>query len=99
MTNRLSEVIALCQTLSKEGKKPSVGLVRSRAGGKLSIPEAIKGIQSWQAQPDQTVEQLNPTEKTDEASATLEARVASLEKQVLELTQRLAHLTYTNSIK
>jgi hypothetical protein len=93
MTNRLSETIALCQVLSKEGKKPSVGLVRSRAGGKLSVPEAIKGIQSWQAQPDQVVEPISVLTVNEEAPVTLETRVAALEKQISELTLRLERLT------
>lgn len=93
MTNRLTDTIALCQALVKEGKKPSVGLVRSRARGKLSIPEAIKGIQHWQAHPDQVIEQPAPNALNNIAPTTLEERVAVLEKQVLELTERLACLT------
>tara|TARA_R110002012_G_scaffold55169_1_gene140993 strand:+ start:731 stop:1021 length:291 start_codon:yes stop_codon:yes gene_type:complete len=92
MTKPLSHIVALCQTLAKEGKKPSVGLVRSRAAGKLSVPDAIKGIQSWQAQPNQVVE---PNEEENTKSVepiALEDRVAELEKQVLHLTQQLENL-------
>lgn len=92
MTKPLSQIVALCQTLAKEGKKPSVGLVRSRAVGKLSVPDAIKGIQSWQAQPDQLVESNKEANTTSAEPATLEDRVAKLEKQVLHLTQQLASL-------
>lgn len=92
MTKPLSQIVALCQTLAKEGKKPSVGLVRSRAVGKLSVPDAIKGIQSWQAQPDQLVESNKEANTTSAEPATLEDRVAKLENQVLHLTQQLASL-------
>lgn len=92
MTKPLSHIVALCQTLAKEGKKPSVGLVRSRAVGKLSVPDAIKGIQSWQAQPNQVVEPNKEADTTSVEPATLEDRVAELEKQVLNLTQKLESL-------
>ncbi|ABG41697.1 hypothetical protein Patl_3191 [Paraglaciecola sp. T6c] len=92
MTKPLSQIVALCQTLATEGKKPSVGLVRSRAVGKLSVPDAIKGIQSWQAQPDQLVESNKEENTTSAEPATLEDRVAKLEKQLLHLTQQLENL-------
>ncbi|MEH6711520.1 MAG: hypothetical protein V7733_09910 [Paraglaciecola polaris] len=95
MNNRLSDIVSLCQSLAKEGKKPSVGLVRSRAGGKLSIPETIKGIQSWQAQPNQVIKTNHSIEQTP-PSIPLEVRVALLEKQVLELTTRLATVLASN---
>ena len=89
MNNRLSDLISVCQTLVKEGKKPSVGLVRSRAGGNVSIPEAIKGIQSWKAQPEQIIKTSEIPAQEQEPTDSLEKRVIKLEKQVRHLNQQL----------
>ncbi|WP_166425104.1 hypothetical protein [Paraglaciecola sp. 20A4] len=89
MNDRLSDLISVCQTLVREGKKPSVGLVRSRAGGNVSIPEAIKGIQSWKAQPEQVIKRNEIPLPEHAPTDSLEARVDTLEKQVTHLKQQL----------
>lgn len=94
MNNNQLYIVSLCQQLISDGKKPTVALVRNRAVRSLSIPEVIKGLQSWQHSPQQSV--LLPDDmpgETKQPPANLEKRVELLEQQVLQLTAALGRLT------
>jgi hypothetical protein len=94
MSNNQQYIVSLCQQLVKDGKTPKVALVRNRAQRSLSIPEVIKGLQSWQHSPQQSVQLPNDMPgEIKEPPANLEKRVKLLEQQVLQLTAALAALT------
>ncbi|MFQ3235838.1 MAG: hypothetical protein ACI9C4_001401 [Paraglaciecola sp.] len=97
MSNNQLYIASLCQQLVKDGKTPTVALVRSRAQRPLSIPEVIKGLQNWQHSPQQSVSLPDdmPGEIKD-PPASLERRVMLLEQQVLQLTNALAAIANKN---
>lgn len=79
--------------MSEQGKTPSVALIRSMAHQPLSIPEVVKGIQRWKANPD-VRPKISDTKKqqTTEIPKSLEQRVSELEAQVKTLTETIAQL-------
>ncbi|MCH2257366.1 MAG: hypothetical protein MK088_12115 [Alteromonas sp.] len=81
--------------MHKEGKTPSVGILRAKAPFKVSVTEAIEAIKRFNAHKpklevskDENVAQHNPVATTDELG-NLHARVESLEKEVAELKRAL----------
>tara|TARA_X000000950_G_scaffold257448_1_gene323928 strand:- start:594 stop:860 length:267 start_codon:yes stop_codon:yes gene_type:complete len=81
--------------MHKEGKTPSVGILRAKAPFKVSVTEAIEAIKRFNAHKpklevskDENVAQHNPVATTDELG-NLHARVESLEKEVAELKRTL----------
>ena len=85
----------LCLQIHKEGKTPSVGILRAKAPFKVSVTEAIEAIKRFNAHKpklevskDENVAQHNPVATTDELG-NLHARVESLEKEVAELKRTL----------
>jgi hypothetical protein len=94
MNNNQQYIISLCQQLVKDGKTPTVALVRNRAQRSLSIPDVIKGLQNWQHSPRQSVHLPDDTSgDIKQPPASLEKRVVLLEQQVLQLTTALAAIT------
>ena len=86
-TNMSNEkIIAVCQQLSKEGKEPSVALVKSRLGQPLPMPLIIAGIKQWRANPNAELPQNTEATPSDSApTQSLEQRVDTLEQEVKEL--------------
>ncbi|MEC7359403.1 MAG: hypothetical protein VX914_05335 [Pseudomonadota bacterium] len=81
--------------MHKEGKTPSVGILRAKAPFKVSVTEAIEAIKRFNAHKpklevskDENVAQHNPFATTDELG-NLHARVESLEKEEAELKRTL----------
>ncbi|MFT6895661.1 MAG: hypothetical protein ACJA13_000058 [Paraglaciecola sp.] len=94
MSNNQQYIVSLCQQLVKDGKKPTVALVRNRAQRSLAIPDVIKGLQNWQHSPQQSVQLPDDMPgEIKEPSTSLEKRVVLLEQQVLQLSAALAALT------
>ena len=91
----LQQLHVLCLQMHKEGKTPSVGILRAKAPFKVSVTEAIEAIKRFNAHKpklevskDENVAQHNPVATTDEIG-NLHARVESLEKEVAELKRTL----------
>lgn len=87
-----SEIITICQQLKKEGKEPSVALIKSRMRGPKILPAIISGLKAWQAAPDQTVEAEETIAPQQNKNESLEQRVTELEKLVSELQVQIANL-------
>ena len=95
----LQQLHVLCLQMHKEGKTPSVGILRAKAPFKVSVTEAIEAIKRFNAHKpklevskDENVAQHNPVATTDE-SGNLHARVETLEKEVAELKRALHQIT------
>jgi hypothetical protein len=84
-----SEIILACQQLVREGKSPSVALVKSRLTRNYPLPTIIAGLKQWQANPELNIEPAKPIDSENDSEVTLEQRVAELEAQVRELTAQL----------
>ena len=94
----LQQLHVLCLQMHKEGKTPSVGILRAKAPFKVSVTEAIEAIKRFNAHKpklevskDENVAQHNPVATTDEVG-NLHARVESLEKEVAELKRALQQI-------
>ena len=86
------EIVEICQVLAREGKTPSVALVKARMTGPKILPQIIAGIKQYQANPTQVITESNNVEKSDKevtslSQAELVQRIEGLEKQVSDLTQ------------
>ncbi|CAM3599088.1 hypothetical protein VA7868_02211 [Vibrio aerogenes CECT 7868] len=78
------ELTAVIEALIKEGKEPTVALVKSRLTTKVPIPAIIATIKSWKS--TQRVPKVQVKTLSDKE------RIEQLEKQVAELAHRLAIL-------
>ncbi len=91
-SDNIHKLILLCQSMNKEGAKPSVGMLRSKAPFKVSVTEAIEAIKRYNASNPATLTQNDAT-KEAAAPQNLTARVEALEEEVASLKQALANLT------
>ncbi|QIJ82840.1 hypothetical protein G3U99_00290 [Vibrio coralliilyticus OCN008] len=83
VSQELKEVL---EQLQKEGKEPTVALVKARLSAAIPMPALITTIKSWKS--------ANRVPKVEVAAKTANdtCRITELEKQVAELTTRLALL-------
>jgi DNA-binding transcriptional MerR regulator len=90
----LDYIIQLCHEINQQGKTPSVALIRNKASQTLSIPEVIKALQSWKANPRQSTPQLTKApDRSNVLDLSLEERISQLEEQLAKVTEQLATLT------
>ena len=94
----LQQLHVLCLQMHKEGKTPSVGMLRAKAPFKVSVTEAIEAIKRFNAHkpkvdvPEKgSVSQQN-SDTNAEQSDNLEARVETLEKEVTDLKRALQQI-------
>ncbi|MCY7294335.1 hypothetical protein [Alteromonas sp. a30] len=94
------KLLFICAQLAKQGKKPSVGLLKGKAPANYPLPQIIAAVQYWKANPT-----LKGVEVSEEAGnealsaqgpspATLEARVEYLETKVALLEAKLNKLLH-----
>ncbi|WP_299263119.1 hypothetical protein [uncultured Psychrosphaera sp.] len=86
-----AEIIRICQTLSQQGKEPSIALIKSRAEKGTPMPVFIAGLQQWRSNPNATVVVEKDAKKAN-TKQTLEQRVQTLEQEVAELKASLLKL-------
>ncbi|MCF7354298.1 hypothetical protein [Vibrio sp. CK2-1] len=85
VTQELHRVLS---AITEEGKQPSVALVKSRLSMPVPMPAIIATLKSWKSS-----NKVPKVEIASEKTAlSAEERIAQLEKQVQELTQRLIAL-------
>ncbi|GHB76601.1 hypothetical protein GCM10008107_27650 [Psychrosphaera saromensis] len=87
-----AEIIRICQTLSQQGKEPSIALIKSRADKGTPMPTVISGLQQWRANPSLDIPLDETTKVTNDEKQTLEQRVQTLEQEVAELKASLLRL-------
>lgn len=85
-----NHALIVCQQIHRQGKTPSVALVRQYSHKTLTIPEIVKALQMWKSNPQVVVEET--IDKATKPSLNLEERVQTLEKKVAELTLKLESL-------
>ncbi|AZL84106.1 hypothetical protein EIJ81_05150 [Aliivibrio salmonicida] len=83
MKNVTDELQTIMQDLINEGKKPTTALVKSRLSTQVPIPAIITAIKSFKSSAQV------PKIEVRETSLTADERIAQLEQQIKELTQRL----------
>ncbi len=83
--NVTNELEAVLQALHDEGKTPSIALVKARLSTPVPMPALISTIKSWKS-----VKRVPKIEIA--AAAPDQDRIATLEQQLLALTERVAQL-------
>jgi len=89
------QLLRICAQLHQQGKQPSVGLVKAKAGSAFQLAAIISAVQYFKANPDwlppnNEAEQLAaPPAASDSDNAQLLDRIASLEAQVSRLEASL----------
>ncbi len=90
MNGNVQQLVMLCHKMDKEGKTPSVGMLRSKAPFKASVTEAIEAIKRFNmSQKDASSLGSSATKVSGLASESLEQRVEALEKEVAALKRAL----------
>ncbi len=91
-----NEVVKVAQLLAKEGKTPSVALIKSRLANPLSLTQIIQGLKSWQANPNVVIdapEASNQAAHTpDPVALKIAAAIAPLNQEIYALKQELADI-------
>lgn len=87
-----NEIYRIAYQLNKEGKNPSVALIRSRLSNPTSLPVIVQALQQWKLTPELGKEAAktatdNPQPMTTDPS--VEQRLTMLENQVETLMQML----------
>lgn len=95
MNSELQQVVNACIKLKEAGKKPSVGMIKSKLLSPQPIPIIIKGLSYWKDNQDtlrfEDIIDTPPSEKTTDSA--LAKRVSLLESEVLALRSELKKLT------
>ncbi len=96
MTQLYSLVCQLAADLQREGKTPSLALVRARAGKGVDAPALFHAYQQWRANPPAaaTADQQQQQNNVLQTDATLQAsdqasEIAALQQQVQRMEQKL----------
>ncbi|MEZ8060325.1 hypothetical protein [Vibrio splendidus] len=87
LTKDVSEELkSVLEGLQAQGKEPTVALVKARMSTSVPMPALIMTIKSWKS-----ANRVPKVEVATQEEPTLD-RVSQLEKQILELTTRVATL-------
>ncbi|MCE7566743.1 hypothetical protein LZS85_11525 [Aliivibrio fischeri] len=86
MKNVTDELQKVLQDLTNEGKKPTTALVRARLTTQIPMPAIIAAVKSFKSTSHVSKIEVRET------SLTADERIAQLEEQVKELTERLIAL-------
>ena len=86
-----NEIFSVCQQLDKEGKEPSVALIKARLSIKQPLPTIVAGLKYWRANPNSSAVQ-EIKQETKSTILPLEQRVEQLEAEVSELKDLIRKL-------
>lgn len=92
--DNLQTLTIICDQLSRSGVTPTVGLVRSKAPFKVSVPDAIDAIKRYKsAHGNRSPDVAKTTTLETDEKHDLAHRVSTLEEQVKVLQRQLAQLS------
>lgn len=80
------ELKDVLEQLQREGKEPTVALVKARLTTQVPMPALITTLKSWKSANRVPKVEVATREKTDND------RITALEKQVIELNQKISAL-------
>jgi hypothetical protein len=79
----VSSVISICQKLTKEGKTPTTALVKMHLQSPLPLAQVLKGLQLFQANPNQAFEvPEHKEEPVQSACCNCGEKIAVLQRQL-----------------
>lgn len=98
MTNS-EQISRAANALAKQGKTPTVALVKTKLNNKVPLPEIISTLKSWQYNPDMA-EEITPkqeknmhepdlTQIVNQAIAPLVTEIKALKAQIKLLEEKL----------
>jgi hypothetical protein len=85
----IHDVIHICQQIAKAGKKPTTALVKVKLGPGVPLAQIIRGIQTFNANPDIKIEKP-PAQAT--APRNLASGACQCEAQIKPLIERVGLL-------
>ncbi len=96
-------LLSICAQLAKQGKQPSIGLLKAKSKSKFHLADIIAAVQYWKSNPDWEATQKAEIDETQVAdnlmSNELDSieglihRVTYLESKVEKIESILAQLT------
>lgn len=87
------QLIFLCQQLKREGKKPSLALLRNTKSFDASTPQMISALQMWQKSPKIEKEIVEQAKTQDPATAIVTRQeLTAVSKQITRLEGRIIEL-------
>jgi len=91
--DNLQTLTIICDQLSRSGVTPTVGLLRSKAPFKVSVPDAIDAIKRYKSAHGNRAPSATETNTSEaDEKRDLAHRVSTLEEQVKLLQRQLAQL-------
>ncbi|CAM2849340.1 hypothetical protein [Vibrio neptunius] len=81
------ELKEILEQLRKEGKEPTVALVKARLSTVIPMPALITTIKSWKS-----ANRVPKVEVAAKAESNEQDRIKQLEQEVIQLNQRIAAL-------
>ncbi|XOV79143.1 MAG: hypothetical protein ACFHVJ_19870 [Aestuariibacter sp.] len=87
----MQNIVEICRQLAAEGKTPSVGLVKARAGKQVPLPSIIQAVQQWRQNPEVTLPNTAPNlhSATGHGDTIEHKKIAELEQRVSLLESQL----------
>ena len=92
-------LLSICSQLAKQGKTPSVGLVKARAKSNFHLAEIISAVQYWKNNPDwegniveapeEVTNEIDLNEEDSEQIAQLKQKIASLEDKMSVMENKM----------
>jgi hypothetical protein len=99
----IEQVLAAAKSIANNGHTPSLALIKSRLGNRISMPTLIQGLQQFKALPKsewQHIAELSdmqsmadvPADEQPDAIAQLTQQVIAMQQQINQLSQRVVEL-------
>jgi hypothetical protein len=99
----IEQVLAAAKSIANNGHTPSLALIKSRLGNRVSMPTLIQGLQQFKALPKsewQHIPELSdmqsmadvPADEQPDAIAQLTQQVIAMQQQINQLGQRVVEL-------
>ncbi|AZG36944.1 MULTISPECIES: hypothetical protein [Shewanella] len=99
----IEQVLAAAKSIANNGHTPSLALIKSRLGNRISMPILIQGLQQFKALPKsewQHIAELTdmqsmadvPTDEQPDPIAQVTQQVIAMQQQINQLSQRVAEL-------
>lgn len=86
-------LLIICQNLAKQGKTPSVALLKAKAPKNFHLSELVSAVQHWKANPELALQEVDEKVDTTQSNQVIEEMSkAELTQRVLQLEERLTML-------
>lgn len=88
----LQHIVDAANQLAREGKKPSVALIKSRITQPANLREIIETLKTWQFDPNASVPESSAPKHNSSASTAAEPMAALIAKEIAAVREEFAPL-------